>query len=416
MDSTTGVTTVQTPWNIVSNTDLSIVKITGKNGFMVIDKDDNQNYQNSIGFMNFSGVSPTNGSVELATFEVKLKDSFSGTSTVLDFGTTTGSDAPRIGDSSLQMHDANGVKLIINKKSDTPVTEDQDLGYGIVKPADEPTNATYDVKPVIRVSPVKGGIPGVEGGPMITIDPINVDGATCYIYRSTNANSNFTKIKTTDCSVSNSYIDNDARIPIGNSITYYYRARVVGGTKVSDYASITLGGSSAIDEPITDPGDGEEIAYGILFSNEETEDPSLPKPSVDGDKPSVTDTTATITFDVGDAEGQCIIYRSTKEDSDFIEIKTVSCKGKTEYTDTGLNPDTSYYYRIRMVDSKKISDAILVKTLAAKSSGAAKDKDGEIDASTGTGAIIPTITLIGFAGIFMFTKKYYNDNSFFSRI
>ena len=177
--------------------------------------------------------------------------------------------------------------------------------------------------------------------------------------------------------------------------------------------------SSVVDPnpPVTDPGDGEEIDYDILFPNDETEDPILPKANVDTDKPTVTDTTATITFDVGDADGKCVIYRSTSKDSGYVEIKTIDCKGKTTFTDSGLNPDTTYYYRIRMVGSKKISDAIIVKTLTSSSGGsseAAKDKN--VKGDTVTGAFTPIAIIMVLTGAFILLRKYYKDNSFFSRI
>ncbi len=399
------------PWNFNSISDkLTIKKITAQSN-MGIQYRNSSRILDKIGFFSNEGIAtPVDGAVNIISMEFTVSNSFSSNEHItLKLGKDLSSGAVVVyEDSNGKNTEAptTGVSLTINYKSTTPDPGDsQDLGYGITKPADEPTVSNFDVKPTIT----NGGLSGV-GYPVIKFSKVTT-GAQCYLYRSTNATSSFVKVATVDCSSAATYTDTNARIPVGTSATYYYRARVVGGTKISDYISFTVGGPSVID-PITDPGDGEEIAYGILFPDNETENTSLPKPDVDSDKPKVTDTTSTITFDVGDAEGQCVIYRSTKEDSDFIEIKTIECKGKTTYTDTDLKPDTTYYYRIRMVGSKKISDAIIVKTLATSSS---TDKNGEVGPG-GTGAITPVIAVIGLAGAFIFIKKYYNDNSIFSRI
>ena len=181
--------------------------------------------------------------------------------------------------------------------------------------------------------------------------------------------------------------------------------------------------SAAVEEPVTtDDGDAIDIGYGILIDKNEGQDADAANitPKKNGE-PTVTDTTATIKFDAGIDKWTCYVYRSSKADSGFelITKEPIECSKNTSYTDKNLKPDTAYFYRVRLLASKNVSDAISVKTLVSSSGSDAEEKEAKKKGNVGpgkTGAITPAVITIALTGAFIGIKKYYNDNTFFNKI
>lgn len=164
--------------------------------------------------------------------------------------------------------------------------------------------------------------------------------------------------------------------------------------------------------------DDKTVSLGYGISSEKGEDLTSNTGST-ATSGSVTDTSATI-FPKSKSNGDfCLIYRSTKADSGFKKISDVrvSCDG-IGLVDKGLKPSTTYYYRVRVFGSKKISDAIKVTTKAKgyipddrkESADPSQDKKGGTINPIDTGIATPVMAISLLGAGFVFIKKATKKN------
>ncbi len=162
---------------------------------------------------------------------------------------------------------------------------------------------------------------------------------------------------------------------------------------------------------------GTDLGYGITMPATEAETSTE---TAKGSTGGSTSDTATIKIGKVSDGAKCYVYRSTSKDSGYelITKEAIDCSKDTEFKDTGLKAGTTYYYRIRVVGSKKISDPIEITTAAASSGGeASKDsKNGDVSGKTDTGVAIPIIAIAALSGSFIVLKKYGIRNKLFNRI
>ena len=234
--------------------------------------------------------------------------------------------------------------------------------------------------------------------------------ATCTLQRSTSATGTFTAVKNNiDCSKADSVTDTG----LTANTTYYYK--LVSGTASSEvFTAKTAESNSGGAQPVANV-DGTDLGGGIIIPATEVENSAYANitPKSAGD-PAVTNTTATIKFDPGVTEGKVYIYRSTNKDSGYTLITPDGIDAsKKEFTDTGLTAGTTYYYRIRLVGGKNLSDVITVTTAAAEADK--ENKNGNVSANgTGAAAPIAVIALLGTG--FIVLRKYNSKNKLFNRI
>lgn len=391
VSTSSGVTSIITPWNYLDiKSNLVIQEVNALNNFTIINKDENGNDISQFGALTFNKIMNSNGIVNVATFKVKVNSFPTSGDLILNFGVGLGTSATVGDDPSAPNPDqATGVKLVISKrKNDDPSSGGPSTGT--LDPDTEKVTITLETNGGIELSPIT-----VKKGS--TIPSINIPTKSGYTFAGW-------------------YVDKDLKNvfditkAINSNMTLYAK-----WTKTSS--------SAAVVEPAqTDDGDAIDIGYGILIDKNEGQDADAanitPKKTDDA---AVTDTTATIKFDAGVDSGKCVIYRSTSKDTGFTQLAIIDCNRNTTYVDKDLKPDTAYFYRIRLVGSNKVSDAISVKTLASgggsdvEEEKKEEEKKGNIGPG-GTGALTPVIIIIGLAGAFIGIKKYYSDNSFFSKI
>ncbi|MHA1206786.1 MAG: fibronectin type III domain-containing protein [Candidatus Hodarchaeales archaeon] len=106
------------------------------------------------------------------------------------------------------------------------------------------------------------------------------------------------------------------------------------------------------------------IVYGEIPEQEENSDETAQEP-VKLKAESISDTAIRLEWqDVPNDEREYIIERSINDSTNYREITTIN-KDKRSYTDTGLEPFTKYYYRIKVIkedDSIEYSNEVDTKT------------------------------------------------------
>ncbi|MCO5388640.1 MAG: hypothetical protein NHB14_25850 [Desulfosporosinus sp.] len=159
----------------------------------------------------------------------------------------------------------------------------------------------------------------VESSCEIYLDWASVsDASSYYIYRATSSSGTYTKINTV---TTTSFTDTD----LSDDTTYYYKIKAVNSSETSAYSSIV---SETTDE------------YDAL--------------SVPDDLTATVESSSEIYLDwdsVSDASSY-YIYRATSSSGTYTKIDTVTT---TSFTDTDLSDDTTYYYKIKAVNSSETS-------------------------------------------------------------
>ena len=385
------IDTVSAPWTITNLT------LTGtpeaKNGFTFTAKDSDDSILPKLTFVNANGVSNANG-VDLAQFTFTVPSNFkSGDTAKIVFNNVKAEiEDTTCGNTYCDPKTFNVTGITLNVTYKAPQTN--------------PTTISSDMYSV-----------GTTTADSVTINYNKIgDNATCTLQRSTSATGTFTAVKNNiDCSKARSVTDTG----LTADTTYYYK--LVSGTASSAVftaktaASNSGGGSSGGGAQPVANVDGTDLGGGIIIPATEVENSAYANitPKSAGD-PAVTNTTATIKFDPGVTEGKVYIYRSTNKDSGYTLITPDGIDAsKKEFTDTGLTAGTTYYYRIRLVGGKNLSDVITVTTAAAEASK--ENKNGNVSANgTGAAAPIAVIALLGTG--FIVLRKYNSKNKLFNRI
>ncbi|AET67979.1 fibronectin type III domain-containing protein [Desulfosporosinus orientis DSM 765] len=158
----------------------------------------------------------------------------------------------------------------------------------------------------------------VESSSEIYLDWDSVSDATSYdIYRATSFSGTYTKVDTV---TTTSYTDND----LSDDTTYYYKVKAVNSSGTSDYSSVVHATTS---DELSVPDD---LTATVESSSE-----------IYLDWDSVSDATS---YD---------IYRATSFSGTYTKVDTVTT---TSYIDDDLSDDTTYYYKVKAVNSSGISD------------------------------------------------------------
>ena len=135
------------------------------------------------------------------------------------------------------------------------------------------------------------------------------------IYRSTKKDSGYEKIATITSGSTTTY--DNKKVSAGK--TYYYKIKV----------RATAGGQNAYS------------SYSAVKSAKTVKSTSISSVK------SVGSTKLKVTWSARSGANGYYIYRSTKKDSGYKKIATVSGAKTTSYTDTGVKKGTTYYYKLR---------------------------------------------------------------------
>ncbi|AET70644.1 cell wall-binding protein [Desulfosporosinus orientis DSM 765] len=170
-----------------------------------------------------------------------------------------------------------------------------------------------------------------ESSSEIYLDWDSVSNATSYdVYRAASSSGSYEKIATTTAS---KYTDED----LEEDTKYYYKVRAVNGSTKSAY--------SEIEYARTEEGDSDSLSAPKNLSA------SAKSPSeIYVDWYAVNDSTS------------YYVYRSTSSSGSYEKIATTTL---SRYTDTDLEPDTKYYYKVKAVkgsDTSAYSEIEYAKT------------------------------------------------------
>ena len=135
----------------------------------------------------------------------------------------------------------------------------------------------------------------------------------------------------------------------------------------------------------------------------------------------VTTNSVTLVFTMGSYYSEdkvdvlCDIYRSTSENGTYEKITSspVSCVNNSEYKDTGLNPNTKYYYKTKYADNNRYSNVFGITTLplttgTTGTTGANTNKNGTVkNPETGvfTYTVASLAVILGSVGALLYTRK-----------
>ena len=185
-----------------------------------------------------------------------------------------------------------------------------------IEEGNEPlTNATLHCAKSAPAAPVvRIGNSATSGKPMLTWNA--VEGATSYrIYRSTSRGSGYSLLGTTTAS---SYTNTGAKA----GTTYYYRVKAVNDAGLSPYSNIVSGQVKSV-----------------------TPKPSAPVVKIGN---STTSGKPMLTWNAVSGATSYKVYRATSQNGTYSLLGTVTA---TSYTNTGAKAGTTYYYKVKAVNS-----------------------------------------------------------------
>ena len=177
------------------------------------------------------------------------------------------------------------------------------------------TNATLHCAKSAPAAPVvKLGNSATSGKPMLTWNA--VEGATSYrIYRSTSRGSGYSLLGTTTAT---SYTNTGAKA----GTTYYYRVKACNDAGLSPYSNIVSGQSKSVAPKLSAP----VVKIGHSASS---------------GKPMLT-------WNAVSSATSYKVYRATSQNGTYSLLGTVTA---TSYTNTGAKAGTTYYYKVKAVNS-----------------------------------------------------------------
>ena len=161
---------------------------------------------------------------------------------------------------------------------------------------------------------VKIGNSSTSGKPMLTWNAVS--GATSYkVYRATSQNGTYSLLGTTTAT---SYTNAGAKA----GTTYYYRVKACNDAGLSPYSNIVSGQSKAV-----------------------TPKPSAPVVKIGH---SATSGKPMLTWNAVSGATSYKVYRATSQNGTYSLLGTVTA---TSYTNTGAKAGTTYYYKVKAVNS-----------------------------------------------------------------
>ena len=177
------------------------------------------------------------------------------------------------------------------------------------------TNATLHCAKSAPTAPVvKIGNSAASGKPMLTWN--TVEGATSYrIYRSTSKSSGYSLLGTTTAT---SYTNTGAKA----GTTYYYRVKACNDAGLSPYSNIVSGQVKSV-----------------------TPKPSAPVVKIGN---SSTSGKPMLTWNAVSGATSYKVYRATSQNGTYSLLGTVTA---TSYTNTGAKAGTTYWYKVKAVNS-----------------------------------------------------------------
>ena len=177
------------------------------------------------------------------------------------------------------------------------------------------TSATLHCAKSAPAAPVvKLGNSATSGKPMLTWNA--VEGATSYrIYRSTSKGSGYSLLGTTTAT---SYTNTGAKA----GTTYYYRVKACNDAGLSPYSNIVSGKVKTV-----------------------TPKPSAPVVKIGN---SATSGKPMLTWNAVSGATSYKVYRATSQNGTYSLLGTVTA---TSYTNTGAKAGTTYYYKVKAVNS-----------------------------------------------------------------
>ena len=178
------------------------------------------------------------------------------------------------------------------------------------------TNATlHCAAPVVPAAPVvKLGNSASSGKPMLTWNA--VEGATSYrIYRSTSRGSGYSLLGTVTAT---SYTNTGAKA----GTTYYYRVKACNDAGLSPYSNVVSGKVKSVTPKLSAP----VVKIGHSASS---------------GKPQLT-------WNAVSGATSYKVYRATSQKGTYSLLGTVTA---TSYTNTGAKAGTTYYYKVKAVNS-----------------------------------------------------------------
>ena len=178
------------------------------------------------------------------------------------------------------------------------------------------TNATlHCAAPVVPAAPVvKLGNSASSGKPMLTWNA--VEGATSYrIYRSTSRGSGYSLLGTVTAT---SYTNTGAKA----GTTYYYRVKACNDAGLSPYSNVVSGKVKSVTPKLSAP----VVKIGHSASS---------------GKPQLT-------WNAVSGATSYKVYRATSQNGTYSLLGTVTA---TSYTNTGAKAGTTYYYKVKAVNS-----------------------------------------------------------------
>ena len=177
------------------------------------------------------------------------------------------------------------------------------------------TNATLHCAKSAPTAPVvRIGNSASSGKPMLTWNA--VEGATSYrIYRSTSKGSGYSLLGTTTAT---SYTNTGAKA----GTTYYYRVKAVNDAGLSPYSNVVSGQVKSV-----------------------TPKPSAPVVKIGN---SASSGKPMLTWNAVSGATSYKVYRATSQNGAYSLLGTVTA---TSYTNTGAKAGTTYYYKVKAVNS-----------------------------------------------------------------